>query len=155
MNIYHWGFRLFNSISTEGCRRRGRKSQGSMLHAYKHTHTRVHSHSVAHTLRLRVECAILQWYWLNRILTPFCWNCTETNALHITKTVCVCARARLPASICALLGLLFRTCSSLNSCHTGEQYATSVNTNQNKSIICVFMHFYLHFYAIKSLALKQ
>lgn len=40
VNIYHRGFKLFNSISTEGCRRRGRKSPGSVLLAHKHT--RVH-----------------------------------------------------------------------------------------------------------------
>ena len=75
-----------------------------VAHTHKHTHTHshsgIHKHTAAHTLRLRVECVILQWYRLNRILTPLCWSLTETNALNITKAVCVCVCACVFRSVC-------------------------------------------------------
>lgn len=103
-----------------------------------HTQTHTHKHTAAHTLRLRVECVILQWYRLNRILTPLCWSHTETNALNITKAACVYMRVHtLCLYVCTFL-LLFQMCSSLNIHYTWEyKCATCVNVNQNKTIIYI------------------
>lgn len=106
-NIYHRGFKLFNSISTEDCRRRGRKSPGSMLRTHKHT--RVH----------KPDTLTAHWASYSPVIsTQSDFNPSpayrDKCSQHNKGCVCVCFCVRVCAFCLCLM------CSSLNVCHTGE-----------------------------------